>query len=91
MSVMERIVFELEDLGRDLTTADCPGSEVQISSEKFYIYYWKVLGLHKRRNGIILRVERESAQRRSLCLVFNLNLYRWNKSPLPPSLLPPFS
>ena len=58
--------------------------EVQTLLEKCYIYYWKVLRLHKRRNGIILRVERESAQRRSLCLVFNLNFYRCNKSPPPP-------
>ena len=55
---MERIVFELQDLGRDLAT-DYPGSEVQILSEKFYIYYWKVLRLHKRRNGITTSSERE--------------------------------
>ena len=40
VSVMERIVLELQDLGRDLGP-HCPGSEVQMLSEKSNIYYWR--------------------------------------------------
>ena len=69
--------------GEDCLRAPGPDYPVQTLLEKCYIYYWKVLRLHKRRNGITTSWdwERESQHSWEPCLVFNLNLYRCNKSP----------